>query len=95
MAKIIKFDPKLSTLEGTTTKRQEEVEATTKHINRQGSGPLSQDHLDALIRARKGRLAIEELMTETKRFQTYLLSDGRRLRINKVTGEIKIFAGVV
>lgn len=89
MVKIVKFDPKLSTLKGGNM-RVNRVESTTDHINRQGSGPLSQDHLDDIIRREAAPAAVETLACDTLTNQEYRLSNGRFLIISKRTGKGRI-----
>jgi hypothetical protein len=49
----------------------------------------SQQQLDKMIRTAAGKRAVEELVNETDRLQTYSLSDGSLLEVNKVTGDVR------
>ena len=49
----------------------------------------TQAQLDTLLRAARGTHAIEEMIRETKTAQTYVLSNGKTLTIDKRTGVVK------
>ena len=83
MVKIVKFDPKLSTLDaaGLTTSAQ-----------------LTQTQLDDIIRREAAPNAVETMVLDTLTHQEYKLSNGQFLIISKRSGKGRIertFGGLV
>ncbi len=79
MVKIVKFDPKLPTLEG-----------GSMHSKKKG---LTQEQLDDAVRKAAAPSAVEEMVEETLTKQVYSLSDGSLLTIVKATGATSVRRG--
>lgn len=74
MVKIVKFDPKLSTLEG----------------DNMDCKNLTQPQIDDIIRANKGPNAVESMILETLANQEYRLSNGQFLIVSKRSGKGRV-----
>lgn len=51
---------------------------------------MTQEQVDELVRQFKGQNAVEKLEFDFDTFQTYRLSDGSLLRVDRYTGEVRI-----
>ena len=102
--KKVKYDPKIPTLDGGGRMTGGKIpKAIREELASEAAGDsepvftealkkslpkLTQKQLDAAIRKAKGKHAVEQMISNTRGYQDYLLDDRRVLRVYKYTGTV-------